>query len=417
MLAETYSYRDDTLFCEQTPLADIAHAVATPCYVYSAEAIRSRFRRYRDALAGPPGSICYAVKANSNLSILALLASEGAGFDIVSGGELFRVIAAGGDSARVVFSGVGKTREEIEYALTQGVACFNCESWDEMALIDSLAQRLGKRPRVAFRVNPDIDARTHKHISTGKKVNKFGVDIEQAREFYARAHTLAAVEANGISCHIGSQIFDMDQLLAAADRVLLLVEELRAAGIAIRHLDMGGGLGVAYQPGEETPSIETLLAGLRDKVSGRGLALQLEPGRSIVASAGVMLTRVLYRKDNPAKNFVIVDASMAELIRPVLYEAWHEIVPLRRADRPRITVDVVGPVCESGDFLAADRELPLVFPGDYLAVCTAGAYGFVQASNYNSRPRPAEVLVEGGSYRVIRERESFEDLIRGESLG
>lgn len=414
MLAETYRYDGETLLCEQTALADIARRVGTPVYVYSAEAIRSRFCRYRDALGGPPGSVCYAVKANSNLAILALLAAEGAGFDIVSGGELFRVIAAGGDPSRVVFSGVGKTREEIDYALSQGVACFNCESWDEMALIDSLAQRLGKRPRVAFRVNPDVDARTHRHISTGKKINKFGVDIDRALDYYGRAGGLRSVEVSGVSCHIGSQIFETDQLLAAADRVLALADRLRASGLGIRHLDMGGGLGVAYRAEERTPSIEDLIGALRDKAAGRGYSLQVEPGRSIVAEAGVMLTRVLYRKDGGAKNFVVVDASMAELIRPVLYEAWHEIVPLRRAARPPLKADIVGPVCESGDFLAEDRDMPMVFPGDLLAVCTAGAYGFVQACNYNSRPRPAEVLVDGASFRVVRERETWDDLIRGE---
>jgi len=414
VLAETYRYDGETLLCEQTALADIARRVGTPVYVYSAEAIRSRFCRYRDALGGPPGSVCYAVKANSNLAILALLAAEGAGFDIVSGGELFRVIAAGGDPSRVVFSGVGKTREEIDYALSQGVACFNCESWDEMALIDSLAQRLGKRPRVAFRVNPDVDARTHRHISTGKKINKFGVDIDRALDYYGRAGGLRSVEVSGVSCHIGSQIFETDQLLAAADRVLALADRLRASGLGIRHLDMGGGLGVAYRAEERTPSIEDLIGALRDKAAGRGYSLQVEPGRSIVAEAGVMLTRVLYRKDGGAKNFVVVDASMAELIRPVLYEAWHEIVPLRRAARPPLKADIVGPVCESGDFLAEDRDMPMVFPGDLLAVCTAGAYGFVQACNYNSRPRPAEVLVDGASFRVVRERETWDDLIRGE---
>ncbi len=418
MLSETYQYRNGTLNCEDVALADIARGAGTPCYVYSAAAIRERYRAYDAAFGERPHLVCYAVKANSNLSILRLLAAEGAGFDIVSGGELYRVIEAGADVAKVVFSGTGKMREEIDYALESGIQCFNCESWDELVLIDSLAARLGKRPRVALRVNPDVDAETHRHISTGTKINKFGVDIDQAKEIYRRAMGLANVAVDGVSCHIGSQIFKTGKMLEAARRVVALAGELLAAGVPIRHLDLGGGLGVAYQPGEQPPAIAPFVRELCEVVpAGSDLSLKLEPGRSIVADAGVVLTQVLYRKDTPSKRFVIVDASMSELIRPVLYEAYHEILPVRQApERGTIVADVVGPVCESGDFLAQDRELPNAMPRDVLAVCTAGAYGFVQASNYNSRPRPAEVLVDGDQWRVVRKRETFADLVRGEEL-
>ncbi|MEZ5399264.1 MAG: diaminopimelate decarboxylase [Bryobacteraceae bacterium] len=415
MISDTYRYRDGSLYCEEVALDDIARKAGTPCYVYSATAIRERYRAYDRAFGSRRRLVCYAVKANSNLSVLRLLAEEGAGFDIVSGGELYRVLAAGARADRVVFSGAGKTREEIDYGLASGVQCFNCESWDELVLIDSLAARLGKRPRVAFRVNPDVDAETHRHISTGTKINKFGIDIDQAREVYAEAAKFQNVSVEGVSCHIGSQIFNTEKMFEAAARVAALARELRASGIAIGHLDLGGGLGVAYEGTEQAPAVEAFVQELCRRLPDDGIALQLEPGRSIVADAGVMLTRVLYRKDTPSKRFMIVDASMAELIRPVLYEAHHEILPVRQApERGTVVADVVGPVCESGDFLAQDREMANAMPRDLLAVCTAGAYGFVQASNYNSRPRPAEVLVEGSAWRVVRERETVEDLVRGE---
>ncbi|MEZ5352114.1 MAG: diaminopimelate decarboxylase [Bryobacteraceae bacterium] len=418
MLSETYQYRQGSLYCEGVALADIARAAGSPCYVYSAAAIRDRYRAYDRAFGERPHLVCYAVKANSNLSILELLAAEGAGFDIVSGGELYRVIAAGADPGKVVFSGTGKTREEIDYALETGIHSFNCESWDELVLIDSLAARLAKRPSVAFRVNPDVDAETHRHISTGTKINKFGIDIDQAREIYSRAMGLANVAVEGVSCHIGSQIFKTDRMIEAARHVVALAADLRAAGVPIRHLDLGGGLGVAYEPGVEPPAIADYVRSLCEASAAESEAiLKLEPGRSITADAGVLLTQVLYRKDTPSKRFVIVDASMSELIRPVLYEAHHEILPVRQApERGTIMADVVGPVCESGDFLAQDREVPNAMPRDLLAVCTAGAYGFVQASNYNSRPRPAEVLVDADEWRVIRKRESYADLVRGEEL-
>lgn len=415
MLSDNCAYRGQNLYCEDVALDDIARKAGTPCYVYSAASIRDRFRAYHRAFGTAPHHVCYAVKANGNLSILRMLAAEGASFDIVSGGELFRVRQAGGDPGKVVFSGVGKTRAEIEHALDAGIYCFNCESWDEMALIDSLAARMGKCPRVAFRVNPNVDAQTHRLISTGQKINKFGIDIDNALELYRRAAALEHVEVDGVSCHIGSQIFNPANLLTAASKALQLVEEMRAAGIAIGHLDVGGGLGVPYEPGQETPSIESFVGELCRMTAGRGLTLGVEPGRSIVAASGLLLTQVLYRKETASKKFIVVDASMSELIRPVLYEAYHDIVPARSApERGTIVADVVGPVCETGDYLAEDREVANVLPHDLLAICTTGAYGFVQSSNYNARPRPAEVLVDGGEWHVIRKRETFEDLIRGE---
>jgi diaminopimelate decarboxylase len=415
LLAETYTYREGTLYCEGVALADIARVAGTPCYVYSAAAILGRYRAYDEGFAGRDHLICYAVKANSNLAVLRLLAEAGAGFDIVSGGELYRVLQAGGDPAKIVFSGVGKTRGEIEYALEKGIYCFNCESWDELVLLDSLAARLNKRPCVALRVNPDVDAQTHRHISTGTKVNKFGVDIDLALEMYRSAGRLPNVSVEGVSCHIGSQILQTGQVMQAAERVVALAQQLRSEGITIRHLDLGGGLGVSYEVSDQPPSIACFVKELCGCVTIDDVVVKLEPGRSIVASAGVLVTQVLYRKDTLSKNFVIVDASMSDLIRPVLYEAYHDMIPLRQApERGTIVADVVGPVCESGDFLAEDRELPVVLPRDLLAICTAGAYGFVQSSNYNSRPRAAEVMVEGDQWRVVRQRETYEDLIRGE---
>ncbi len=408
-------YVDRTLTCDGIALADVAAKAGTPCYVYSAAAILSNYRAYEDALEGAPHTICYAVKANGSLAILRLLAHAGAGFDIVSGGELYRVLKAGGDPAKVVFSGVGKTSEEIDAALAAGIFAFNCESEPELALLDALAHRRGIQARVALRVNPDVNAATHAHISTGSLGHKFGIDIGQAEAVYERARQHANLLLEGVSCHIGSQLFDFEPMIEAADRVLALIARLRAKGFAIRHADFGGGLGIAYRPDDAAPPIGDFAAALRKKVAGLDLHLFLEPGRSIVGNAGVLLARVLYRKKGGDKEFVVVDAAMNDLIRPVLYDAHHEILPLRaRSGGCGLRADVVGPVCESGDFLAQDRQMPEVFPGDLLAVCTAGAYGFVQASNYNARPRPAEVLIENGSWRVIRARETFDDLIHGE---
>jgi len=411
-----FSYSDRDLYCEQVALADIAAHAGTPVYVYSSQAILGNYRAYDAAFGEVPHTVCYAVKANSSLAILALLAKAGAGFDIVSGGELFRVLQAGGDPARVVFSGVGKTAAEVQYAIEHGIHSFNCESEAELALIDAIAARAGVRAGFSMRVNPDVDASTHPYISTGLSQHKFGIDIAQAPAVYERARRLRSVAAEGVSCHIGSQILDPSPLLEAVDKVLALATRLRGEGSAIGHVDLGGGLGVAYREGEQAPGIARFVEDLRGKLRGSGLAAMVEPGRSIVGPAGVLLTRVLYRKKNGEKEFMIVDAAMNDLIRPALYRAHHEILPLRKNALPPVTVDVVGPVCETGDFLARGRRMANAMPGDFLAVATAGAYGFVQSSNYNSRPRAAEVLVEGDSYRVIRRRETFEDLVRGETL-
>jgi len=407
-------YVDRTLTCDGVALADVAAKAGTPCYVYSAATILANYRAYDDTLQGVPHTICYAVKANGNLAILRLLARAGAGFDIVSGGELHRVLKAGGDPAKVVFSGVGKTAEEIDAALAAGIFSFNCESEPELALVDALAHRRRLKARVALRVNPGVDAATHAYISTGSLDHKFGIDIAQAEAVYERVRQHANLLLEGVSCHIGSQQFDFAPMMQAADRVMELIARLRAKGFSIHCADLGGGLGIAYKPDEPAPPIEEFTAALRKKVAGLDLHLFLEPGRSIVGNAGVLLTRVLYRKNNGEKEFVVVDAAMNDLIRPALYDAHHEILPLRSTSGCGLRADVVGPVCESGDFLAQDRQMPEVFPGDLLAVCTTGAYGFVQASNYNARPRPAEVLIENGSWRVVRTRETLDDLIRGE---
>jgi diaminopimelate decarboxylase len=411
-----FHYRNDELHCDGVALRAIAESCGTPTYVYSAEGIAARFQAYRRALAGIDHEICYAVKANSNLAILALLAKLGSGFDIVSGGELFRVLRAGGDPRKVVFSGVGKTAGEIDYALEAGIHSFNCESEAELDLLNERACARGTRARLAIRVNPDVDAATHPYISTGLRDHKFGLAIECARELYGRAAALPGLQPDGVSCHIGSQILDPAPLLEAVRKVAALAEQLRRSGIAITRLDLGGGLGVAYRATETTPDIGAYTAEVVRAVEGSGLKVVLEPGRSIVAECGALLTTVLARKSSGAKEFVVVDAAMNDLIRPALYQAHHEIAPLRRDGSGQIVADIVGPVCETGDFLARGRALPKVCAGDGLAVLTAGAYGYVLASNYNSRPRAAEVLVENSGWRVVRLRETLADLIRGESL-
>lgn len=411
-----FSYSENSLLCEQVPLVEIAQAVGTPSYVYSSGAILQAFHQYDQAFGTLPHTVCFAVKANSTLAVLSLLAKAGSGFDIVSGGELFRVLQAGGDPTRVVFSGVGKSAEEIEYALMEGIYSFNCESEAELHLIDALAGRLGKIARFSLRVNPDVDASTHPYISTGLREHKFGIDIAEAEAIYHRARQLTNLKPEGVSCHIGSQLLEITPILEAADRVLALIERLRQSGYPIKHIDLGGGLGIPYQSADRAPTIENLVDRIRERVAATGLKVMVEPGRSIVGAAGVLLCRVLYRKVNAGKEFVIVDAAMNDLIRPTLYQAHHEILPVLQRERPNIVADVVGPVCETGDFLARSRQMTEALPGDFLAVQTAGAYGFVQASNYNSRPRGAEVLVEGSTWRVVRERETLAELIRGEKL-
>ncbi len=417
MLTEgEFFYREGALACEGVDLTALAEARGTPAYVYSKRVIVSRFRAYEDALSAIPHRVCYAVKANSNLAVLATLAHEGAGFDIVSGGELYRVLAAGASAASVVFSGVGKTESEIRFALEKGIHSFNCESEAELELISRLAVSTGRRASIAIRVNPDVDAITHPYISTGLREHKFGVDINRAEAIYSRAAQLPGIVVEGVSCHIGSQLLDIGPLLEAADKAIALVKRLRELALPIRYLDLGGGLGVPYRSGDRNISARTLIEGLLPKLQLLNLTLMLEPGRSVVAEAGVLLTRVLLVKKNGQKTFVIVDAAMNDLIRPALYQAHHDIVPVKQAlAGEEIKVDVVGPVCESGDFFARGRELPALAPGDLLAIRSAGAYGFVLSSNYNSRPRPCELLIDGDRVHVARQRETFEDLIRGES--
>jgi diaminopimelate decarboxylase len=398
------------------PLADLAARVGTPAYVYSSRTLLANYQAYDESFGDLPHTICYSVKANSSLAVLALLAKAGAGFDIVSGGELYRVLQAGGDPARVVFSGVGKTAAEVEYALASGIHSFNCESEAELALIDAMAARRGVTAGFSIRVNPDVDAATHPYISTGLSKHKFGIAMAEAARVYEHARAYRHLAAEGVSCHIGSQLLDPSPIMEAVDRVLALATELRAQGDPINHVDFGGGLGVAYHGGEKAPAITAFVESLQARLRDSGLTVMVEPGRSIAGPAGVLLTRVLYRKKNGAKEFVVVDAAMNDLIRPALYHAHHDIIPLRKNTLPPLTADVVGPVCETGDFLARDRLMANAMPGDFLAVCTAGAYGFVQSSNYNSRPRAPEVLVEGNEYRVIRRRETYEDLVRGETV-
>jgi diaminopimelate decarboxylase len=408
-------YVEGKLYSEAVDLEAIAAQAGTPCYVYSAEAILSAWRAYDQAFGDMPHMVCYAVKANSTLGVLSLLARAGCGFDIVSGGELYRVLQAGGDPSRVVFSGVGKTSGEIELALRNGICNFNCESEAELARIDAVAEKLGVIARFAMRVNPDVDAVTHPYISTGLRDHKFGIDIGEAPAVYHRAKAFRNIRATGVDCHIGSQILDYSSILEATEKVLTLIETLRADGHEIDHVDLGGGLGIAYRSADRAPAIQDFVAAIRGRMNGAGLSVMVEPGRSIVGNAGVLLTRVLYRKRTPSKEFVVVDAAMNDLIRPSLYSAHHDILPLRATTAPPIVADIVGPICETGDFLARDREMPGPQPDDYLAIASAGAYGFVQASNYNSRPRAPEVLIEGANWRIIRERETYEDLIRGET--
>ena len=413
-----FSYRSGVLACEEVPLTTIAETYGTPAYVYSKRAIISRFQAYEHALSGIPHSVCFAVKSNSNLAVLRILAAQGAGFDIVSGGELYRVLAAGGDAGRVVFSGVGKTSAEIQYAIEAGIHSFHCESEAEIDLISRLAASLNRQVRIAIRVNPHVDAVTHPYISTGLREHKFGVDLHCAHELYRKAARLPGLAVEGVSCHIGSQLLDTAPLLEATDIMLALISRLRADGLTIRYLDLGGGLGIAYRPNERSPDIKSFIAAIREKIAPFGLTLMLEPGRSVVGEAGILLTRVLLVKCNGTRRFVIVDAAMNDLIRPALYHAHHEIRAVEEErEQEHMEADVVGPVCETGDFFARHRSIASVQAGDLLAIEAAGAYGFVLSSNYNSRPRPCELLVDGEQVHLARRRESYQDLVRGEIEG
>ncbi len=411
-----FEYRNGELHCESTPLRLIADAVGTPTYVYSRAILVENYRAYAAAFAGSPHVIAYSMKANANLGVLALLAREGAGADVVSGGELFRALKAGVPPKKIVFSGVGKNREEMRDALKADILMFNVESAAELALLDRVAQEMGVRVPLALRVNPDVDPQTHPYIATGLRSSKFGIPIVEAPAEYEKAHRLAGIEVVGIHMHIGSQLIKVAPIADALARVVDLAGTLRARGIPIRYLDVGGGLGIRYRD-EQPASPRELAEAVLPAVRSLGVTLILEPGRSMVGNAGLLLTRVLYNKETGDRRFVVVDAAMNDLIRPSLYNAFHEIVPVREAlGRPPLTVDVVGPICESGDFLAKARPLPPVAEGDLLAVMSAGAYGFAMASNYNTRPRAAEVLVDGSRYGIVRRRESYEDLIAGESI-
>jgi diaminopimelate decarboxylase len=402
------------LLAEGVSLERLAEQVGTPAYVYSRATLERHVRVLRDAFHGPDRLICYSVKASSNLALLRLFAQRGLGFDIVSGGELQRVLKAGGAPSRVVFSGVGKTKDEMAAALNAGILMFNVESAAELLALDAVGRRLGRRAPFSLRVNPDVDARTHRYIATGLKTSKFGVPFAEALELYHRARRMTGVKAIGLDCHIGSQLTELAPVREAVKKVAGLFRALNAEGLGLTHLDVGGGIGIRYTH-ERPPTLEAWAHAVLQPLRGLGATLVLEPGRVIVGNAALLLTRVLYLKRAPHKSFVIVDAGMNDLLRPALYEAHHDIVPVRPRKGRRAALDVVGPVCESADVLGAARRLPPLEPGDLLAVMTAGAYGMSMSSTYNSRPRPAEVLVDGRRFRVVRRRETTEDLWRGES--
>lgn len=409
-----FEYRNNQLFAEEVNLAELAKVHGTPAYVYSRATFERHWKAFDQAFGEHPHMICYAVKANSNLGVLNLLAVLGSGFDIVSIGELERVLKAGGDASKVVFSGVGKKPDEITRALEVGIRCFNVESEAELQVINKIAAAMGKVAPISIRVNPNVDAKTHPYISTGLKENKFGIAHEQALAVYQQAHAMENIAVHGIDCHIGSQLTEIEPFVDALKRVLELVDQLKENGIELQHIDLGGGLGIRYHnetPPQPAEQIAALLAGLGD----RKVEILIEPGRAIAGNAGVLLTEVLYLKHSEAKNFAIIDAAMNDLMRPALYSAWQEIVPLQPRDGELCDYDLVGPVCETGDFLGKDRKLNLQ-AGDLLAVKSAGAYGYSMSSNYNSRPRAVEIIVDGKEVHVVRKRETIEQLLEGESV-
>ena len=414
-----FTVRNGVLHAETVALLTIAEQFGTPAYVYSRAALEAALQEFLDVLNGHPAGqgalVCYAAKANSNLAILNLFSRMGAGFDIVSGGELRRALAAGADPRKVVFSGVGKTAAEMKMALDAGIFCFNVESAPELERLNEIAGQCGKRAPVSLRVNPNVDPKTHPYISTGLKEAKFGVAYEGALALYRRAAALPNIEVAGIDCHIGSQLLDPAPFIEALDRILALIDQLAAEGISIHHLDLGGGLGIKYKDDQVEPTVASYLTPLLDKLAGRNLRVVLEPGRRLVGNAGLLLTRVEYLKPGEDKNFAIIDAAMNDLLRPALYEAWHDIVPVTPRAGAGRAYDVVGPVCESGDFLGLARPLNIQ-PGDLLAVMSAGAYGMAMSSNYNTRPRAVEVMVDGDRVHRIRRREAVDDLYAGEQL-
>ncbi|MDK1290399.1 diaminopimelate decarboxylase [Pseudoalteromonas umbrosa] len=412
-----FQYQDNELYAEQVAVKDIAAQYGTPCYVYSRKTLERHYRAFTDAAASHKHLVCYAVKANSNLAVLNVLAKMGAGFDIVSQGELARVLKAGGDAKKVVFSGVAKTPQEITFALEQGIKCFNVESKAELERISDIASQMRVQAPVSIRVNPDIDAKTHPYISTGLKENKFGIDIKQAFDVYQLACALPGIKIVGVDFHIGSQLTEVEPFLAALDKVLDLIDTLKSAGITLHHLDIGGGLGVPYD-GEKPPHPSAYAAQVIARLESYSeLELIFEPGRAIAANAGLLVTKVEYLKPTADKHFAIVDAGMNDMLRPSLYQAWQEIIAVspRNDGTPEHLYDVVGPVCETGDFIGKDRSLAIL-PGDLLAQRSAGAYGFTMSSNYNSRPRVAEIMVDGERTQVVRARESLESLWQGEAL-
>jgi len=410
-----FNEKNAQLHIENVELNTIAEKYGTPCYVYSRAAITSAYKKYANALGKHPGRICFAVKANSNIAVLQVLAELGSGFDIVSKGELQRVLKAGGDPKKIIFSGVGKTTEEMLFALKAGISCFNVESHAELLLLSNVAHSENLVANISLRVNPDVDAQTHPYISTGLKENKFGIDFEKAVDIYKVAKSLPGIRIVGVDCHIGSQLTEVQPFLDALDRLLILLERLKENGIHIEHLDLGGGLGVQYN-NENVPAVNEYMTALKAKLGDRKISLTFEPGRSIVANAGVLLTEVLFLKPTTYKNFAVIDAAMNDNLRPSLYQAWQEVRPLKTNSQARKeNWDLVGPICESGDFLAKDRDLAIE-AGDRLALMSSGAYGFVMSSNYNSRGRAPEVLVDDDVYFLIRERENFNDLVRGEHL-
>ncbi len=415
----SFSLKNGVLHAESVALPALADQFGTPAYVYSRAALEGSLHEFLDVLTAHPAGagalVCYAVKANSNLAILNLFARLGAGFDIVSGGELQRVLAAGADPQKVVFSGVGKTAAEMKLALDVGIFCFNIESAPELERLNAVAGQCGKKAPVSLRVNPNVDPKTHPYISTGLKEAKFGVAYDDALALYRRAAALPNIEVAGIDCHIGSQLLDPAPFVEALDRVLALIDQLTAEGINVHHLDLGGGLGIKYKDDQVQPTVASYLTPLLDKLSGRGLKVVLEPGRRLVGNAGLLLTRVEFLKPGEGKNFAIIDAAMNDLMRPALYEAWHDILPVVPRSGATRDYDVVGPVCESGDFLGLARPLAIE-AGDLLAVMSAGAYGMAMASNYNTRPRAVELMVDGETVHVIRQRETVEQLYAGEQV-
>ncbi|MCP4391416.1 MAG: diaminopimelate decarboxylase [Gammaproteobacteria bacterium] len=410
-----FEYKRGELFCEDVAIAELARAYGTPLFVYSRATLERHWRAFDNALAGHDHLVCYAVKANSNLALLNLLARLGSGFDIVSGGEMQRVLRAGGEASRIVFSGVGKQANEIEAALEMDILCFNVESEQELYRIDEIARRMGKTARISFRVNPDVDAKTHPYISTGLKDNKFGVAFTDAEAVYLKATELEHIDIIGMDCHIGSQLTELSPYIDALDRLLALIAKLRAQGIGIHHLDLGGGLGIRYR--DELPPLPAEWASaLHDRLADFNGTIVIEPGRAIAGNAGILVSKVNYLKHGADKNFAVIDAAMNDLIRPSLYGAWQEIIRVEQeSDAPEMVYDVVGAICESSDFLGKNRDLSLK-QDDLLAIRSSGAYAFGMASNYNTRTRAAEVMVDGDQHYCVRERERFEDLIRGETL-